>query len=153
MSLRQPVYKTVTDEVALSIIGEHLFTQIVYLFWNARSTDLQHFPRLPERRRDRLGPPLCAGLDPSHDRYGPGVKLTIQRRPERAWAPRSIRIRIRRTDNSSPGWDRLRRFKQFGEKLFGMQLLERMDLQFTNSPLFPLEQVARGRTIYRPRLS
>jgi hemolysin activation/secretion protein len=27
MSLRQPVYKTVTDEVALSIIGEHLFTQ------------------------------------------------------------------------------------------------------------------------------
>ena len=27
MSLRHPIYKTVTDEVALSIIGEHLFTQ------------------------------------------------------------------------------------------------------------------------------
>ncbi len=34
--------------------------------------------------------------------------------------------------------------KQFGEKLLGMQLLSRMDLQFTNSPLFPLEQVAVG---------
>ena len=27
MSLRQPIYRSVTDEVALSIIGEHLFTQ------------------------------------------------------------------------------------------------------------------------------
>ena len=34
--------------------------------------------------------------------------------------------------------------KQFGEELLGMQLLGRMDLQLTNSPLFPLEQVALG---------
>ena len=34
--------------------------------------------------------------------------------------------------------------KQFGEKLFGMQLFGRMDLQLTSSPLFPLEQVALG---------
>jgi hemolysin activation/secretion protein len=34
--------------------------------------------------------------------------------------------------------------KQFGENLLGMQLLGRMDLQLTNSPLFPLEQVALG---------
>ena len=34
--------------------------------------------------------------------------------------------------------------KQFGEKWLGMQLLGRMDLQLTNSPLFPLEQVALG---------
>jgi hemolysin activation/secretion protein len=34
--------------------------------------------------------------------------------------------------------------QQFGEKFFGMQLLERMDLQLTSSPLFPLEQLALG---------
>jgi hemolysin activation/secretion protein len=34
--------------------------------------------------------------------------------------------------------------KQFGENLFGMQLLGRMDFQVTNSPLFPQEQVAVG---------
>jgi len=34
--------------------------------------------------------------------------------------------------------------KQFGEELLGMQLLGRMDLQLTNSPLFPLEQVSLG---------
>ena len=34
--------------------------------------------------------------------------------------------------------------KQFGEKLFGLQLLGRMDLQVANSPLFPLEQIALG---------
>jgi hemolysin activation/secretion protein len=34
--------------------------------------------------------------------------------------------------------------KQFGDNLFGMQLLGRMDLQVTNSPLFPQEQVALG---------
>ena len=34
--------------------------------------------------------------------------------------------------------------KQFGEELLGMQLFSHMDLQLTNSPLFPLEQVAIG---------
>ena len=34
--------------------------------------------------------------------------------------------------------------KQFGEDLFGMQLLGRMDLQLTDSPLFPLEEVSVG---------
>jgi hemolysin activation/secretion protein len=34
--------------------------------------------------------------------------------------------------------------KQFGENLLGMQLLGHMDLQLTNSPLFPVEQVALG---------
>ncbi|MGH7232292.1 MAG: BamA/TamA family outer membrane protein, partial [Nitrospiraceae bacterium] len=34
--------------------------------------------------------------------------------------------------------------KQFGEHLLGMQLLGRINLQFTNSPLFPQEQIALG---------
>jgi hemolysin activation/secretion protein len=34
--------------------------------------------------------------------------------------------------------------KQFGEKLFGLQLFGRMDLQVTNSPMLPQEQVAVG---------
>lgn len=37
LSLRQPIYRTVTDEVALSIIGEHLFTQSFLLISDTRS--------------------------------------------------------------------------------------------------------------------
>ena len=34
--------------------------------------------------------------------------------------------------------------QQFGEQMLSMQLFSRMDLQLTNSPLFPLEQVSLG---------
>src|SRR5262249_39786787 len=40
-----------------------------------------YFPRFSERRRHRIGPPLRSGLDPPYGRYGPGLALTIQRRP------------------------------------------------------------------------
>ena len=143
MSLRQPIYRSVTDEVALSIIGEHLFTQ-TFIFYGTPDSDLRHFPGFQNGAATVSA--LRFAQDWTHRTIDTVLAstLTIQRRPERAWARPSMRIPIRRTDNSSPGWARLRRFKQFGEKLLGMQLLGRMDLQLTNSPLFPLEQVALG---------
>ena len=47
-----------------------------------RTNAVQYFPRFSERRSHRVGSPIRAGLDPSHDRYRPGSPLTLQRRPE-----------------------------------------------------------------------
>ncbi len=142
MSLRQPIYKTVTDEVALSIIGEHLFTQ-TFLFHDTTSPIPYPFPG-----------------------YQNGVATVSALRFAQDWTHRTLdtvlAVRSRfsvglnvlgATINADPdtpdgqffSWlGQVQAIKQFGEQLLGMQLLGHMDLQFTNSPLFPVEQVALG---------
>ena len=139
MSLRHPIYKTVTDEVALSIIGEHLYTQSFI---------------------GNVGIPLSPGFSQT------GVATVSALRFAQDWTHRTLdtvlAVRSRfsvgldvlsATMNANPdtpdgqffSWlGQVQAIKQFGENLFGMQLLGRMDLQLTNSPLFPLEQVALG---------
>ena len=77
MSLRQPIYKTVYRRGgALDHRGAPLHPKL-YLFRHPRPDDDQYVPRFPERRGDRVRAPLCAGLDPSHARYGAGLALAI----------------------------------------------------------------------------
>jgi len=145
MNLRHPVYRTVTDEVALSIIGEHLFMQ-TFIF---NDIPFALFP----------------GTGPN------GVATVSALRFAQEWIHRTLdtvvaaRSRfsvglnvLGATINPSPGnpnpdnpdgqffsWlGQVQAIKQFGEEWRGMQLLGRMDLQLTNSPLFPLEEVAIG---------
>jgi len=145
MNLRHPVYRTVTDEVALSIIGEHLFMQ-TFIF-------------------NDVGFALFPGTGPN------GVATVSALRFAQEWIHRTLdtvvaaRSRfsvglnvLGATINPSPGnpnpnnpdgqffsWlGQVQAIKQFGEEWRGMQLLGRMDLQLTNSPLFPLEEVAIG---------
>jgi len=139
LSLRQPIYRTVTDEIALSIIGEHLFTQSFIFsdvpfnlfpgFQNGAATvsALRFAQEWTHRTTDSV---LAA-----RSRFSVGLNVlgaTIN------------------ADNNIPdgqffSWlGQVQGVKQFGENLLGMQLLGRMDLQVTNSPLFPLEQVALG---------
>jgi hemolysin activation/secretion protein len=143
MSLRHPIYKTVTDEVALSIIGEHLFTQ-TFLFHDTPSQiPFDTFPG-----------------------YQNGVATVSALRFAQDWTHRTIdtvlAVRSRfsvglnvlgATINANPdipdsqffSWlGQVQAIRQFGEQLLGMQLLGHMDLQLTNSPLFPVEQVAVG---------
>jgi hemolysin activation/secretion protein len=139
MSLRQPVYRTVNDEVALSIIGEHLFIQS-FVFGN-----------------------IPFSLFPG---FQNGVATVSALRFAQEWTHRTLdtvlALRSRfsvglnvlgatiSSDRSTPdgqffSWlGQAQAIKQFGENLFGMQLLGRMDLQLTDSPLFPQEQVALG---------
>lgn len=143
MSLRHPIYKTVTDEVALSIIGEHLFTQ-TFLFHDTPSQiPFDTFPG-----------------------YQNGVATVSALRFAQDWTHRTLdtvlAVRSRfsvglnvlgatiNTDPDTPdsqffSWlGQIQAIRQFGEQLLGMQLLGHMDLQVTNSPLFPVEQVAAG---------
>jgi hemolysin activation/secretion protein len=143
MSLRHPIYKTVTDEVALSIIGEHLFTQ-TFLFHDTPSQmTLNTFPGYQN------GVATVSALRFAQD--------WTHRTPESVLAVRSrfsVGLNVLgATINANPdtpdgqffSWlGQVQAIKQFGEQLFGMQLLGHMDLQLTNSPLFPVEQVAMG---------
>ncbi|MBH0206174.1 MAG: BamA/TamA family outer membrane protein, partial [Nitrospira sp.] len=138
-----PIYKTVTDEVALSIIGEHLFTQ-TFLFHDTPSQiPFNTFPG-----------------------YQNGVATVSALRFAQDWTHRTIdtvlAVRSRfsvglnvlgATINANPdipdsqffSWlGQVQAIKQFGEQLLGMQLLGHMSLQLTNSPLFPVEQVSAG---------
>jgi len=133
------VYRTVNDEVALSIIGEHLFIQS-FVFGN-----------------------IPFSLFPG---FQNGVATVSALRFAQEWTHRTLdtvlALRSRfsvglnvlgatiNSDRSTPdgqffSWlGQAQAIKQFGENLFGMQLLGRMDLQLTDSPLFPQEQVALG---------
>jgi hemolysin activation/secretion protein len=139
MSLRHPIYRTVTDEVALSIIGEHLFTQ-TFIFGDI---PFNVFPGFQN------GAATVSALRFAQD--------WTHRTPDTVLAVRSrfsvglnvLGATINPNSDTPDGqffsWLGQQQFiKQFGERLFGMQLLQRMDLQLTNSPLFPLEQVALG---------
>jgi len=139
VALRQPIYRTMTDEVALSLIGEHLFTQTFFFgdvpfsifpgFDNGAATvsALRFAQEWTHRTVDTV---LAV-----HSRFSVGVDVlgaTINGRPETP-------------DGQYFAWlGQVQTVKQYGENLFGMQLLGRMDLQLTTSPLFPLEQVALG---------
>jgi hemolysin activation/secretion protein len=139
MSLRHPIYKTVTDEVALSIIGEHLFTQS-FLFGNV---PFDFFPGFQNGAATVFA--LRFAQDWTHrtletvlairSRFSVGLNVlgaTINTNPDTP-------------DGQFFSWlGQAQAINQFGEEWLGMQLLGRMDLQFTNSPLFPLEQVSLG---------
>jgi hemolysin activation/secretion protein len=143
MSLRQPIYKTVTDEVALSIIGEHLFTQS--FIFNG-TPDKQPFNIFPGFQN---GAATVSALRFAQEWIHRTVDTVLALRSRFSVGLNVLGATINPNSDTPDGqffsWlGQAQAIQQFGEKLLGMQLLERMDLQLTNSPLFPLEQVAVG---------
>jgi hemolysin activation/secretion protein len=139
MSLRQPIYRTVTDELALSIIGEHLFTQ-TFIF---RDIPFDVFPGFQN------GVATVSALRFAQDWTHRTIDTVLALRSRFSVGLNVLGATINSNSDTPDGqffsWlGQAQAIQQFGEKLFGMQLLERMDLQLTNSPLFPLEQVAVG---------
>ena len=138
MSLRHPIYKTVTDEVALSIIGEHLFTQTDSIFGH-----LNIFPGFQN------GAATVSALRFAQDWTHRTLDTVLAVRSRFSVGLNVLGATINADPDTPDGqffsWlGQAQAIKQFGENLLGMQLLGRMDLQLTNSPLFPLEQVALG---------
>lgn len=139
MNLRQPVYRTVTDEVAVSIIGEHLFNK-TFVFGNQPINLFPGFQngvatisalRFAQEWTHRTSDTVFA----LRSRFSLGLNVLGA----------TINTNSDTPDGQFFSWlGQAQGLKQFGEDLLGMQLLGHMDLQLTNSPLFPLEQVALG---------
>ena len=139
MTLRQPIYRTVTDEVALSIIGEHLFTQS-FVFGNV---PIDLFPGFQN------GAATVSALRFAQDWTHRTLDTVLALRSRFSVGLNVLGATINSNSDTPDGqffsWlGQAQAIKQFGEELLGMQLLGRMDLQLTNSPLFPLEQVSLG---------
>jgi hemolysin activation/secretion protein len=143
MSLRQPVYRTVTDEVAFSIIGEHLFTQS-FLFDG--TPDQMTFSTFPGFQN---GAATVSALRFAQDWTHRTLDTVLAVRSRFSVGLNVLGATINANPDTPDGqffsWlGQVQAIKQYGEGLLGMQLLGRMDLQLTNSPLFPLEQVSLG---------
>jgi hemolysin activation/secretion protein len=139
MSLRQPVYRTVTDEVALSIIGEHLFTQINTIFGHLGDV----FPGFQN------GAATVSALRFAQEWTHRTVDTVFALRSRFSVGLNVLGATINSNSDVPDGqffsWlGQAQGIQQLSDKWLGMQLLERMDLQLANSPLFPLEQVALG---------
>jgi hemolysin activation/secretion protein len=143
MSLRHPVYRTVTDEVALSVIGEHLFTQSFLFNGTPDQMTFNIFPGFQN------GAATVSALRFAQDWTHRTIDTVLAVRSRFSVGLNVLGATINANPDTPDGqffsWLGQQQFiKQFGARLLGMQLLQRMDLQLTNSPLFPLEQVAGG---------
>jgi len=143
MSLRHPIYKTVTDEVALSIIGEHLFTQSFLFNGTSDQITLNSFPGFQN------GAATVSALRFAQDWTHRTLDTVLAVRSQFSVGLNVLGATINANPDTPDGqffsWlGQVQAIKQFGEQLLGMQLLSRMDLKLTNSPLFPVEQVALG---------
>ena len=139
MNLRQPVYRSVSDEVALSIIGEHLFTQS-FVFGNQ---PINLFPGFQN------GAATVSALRFAQEWTHRTVDTVMALRSRFSVGINVLGATINSNSDTPDGqffsWlGQFQGIKQFGDNLLGMQLLGHMDLQLTNSPLFPLEQVSLG---------
>lgn len=137
--LRQPIYKTVTDEVAFSILGEHLFTQS-FVFG---TEPLNIFPGFQN------GAATVMALRFVQEWTHRTVDTVVAMRSRFSVGINALGATINADDDLPDGqfvsWlGQAQGIKQLGRQWLDMQVLGRMDLQVTNSPLFPLEQVAIG---------
>lgn len=141
-TLRQPIYRTLSDEFAVAITGERLYNKITSIFDDIPGQPFQFIPgssntgvnqvsalRFSQDYTHRTGSTVIA----ARSRFSVGLDLlgaTINGGPV--------------PDGRFFSWlgqvQAVRRFDDWG----GLQLLGRMDLQLANDRLFPLEQVPVG---------
>ena len=143
MSLRHPIYKTVTDEVALSIIGEHLFTQSFLFNGTPSEMTFNVFPGYQN------GVATVSALRFAQDWTHRTIDTVLAVRSRFSVGLNVLGATISADPDTPDGqffsWlGQVQGIKQFDDRMLGMQLLGHMDLQLTNSPLFPVEQVALG---------
>ncbi len=140
LTLRQPVYRTVTDEIALSIQGERLYNKIT-----AGALPGQVFQFIPGSSDTGVNTVTALRF----------LQEWTHRTPTAVIAARSrFSVGLNALDSTVNGgglpdsqyfaWlgqlQAVRRFEQWG----GLQVLGRMDLQLANDRLLPLEQVPVG---------
>jgi len=141
-TLRQPIYRTVSDEFAVALTGEHLYNKITSVFDDIPGQPFEFIPgssstgvnqvsalRFAQEYTHRTSSSVIA----ARSRFSIGIDVlgaTINRGPT--------------PDGQFFSWlgqvQAVKRMDDWG----GLQILGRMDLQLANDRLFPLEQVPVG---------
>lgn len=140
-TLRQPIYRTLSDEFALALTGEHLYSKVTSIF------DTAGLSSLFVPGSSNTGASTVSALRFTQE-YVHRTSTTVIAARSRF----SVGIDVlSATNNSGPlpdgqffSWlgqtQAVRRFDDW----WGMQLLGQMSLQLANDRLFPLEQVPVG---------
>ena len=140
-TLRQPIYRTLSDEVAVSITGEHLSNKVTSVF------DTAGLPSLFIPGSSNTGVSTVSAL-----RF---LQEYVHRTSTSVIAARSrfsVGLDVlSATNNSGPlpdgqffSWLGQVQAVQRFDDWWGMQLLGQMSLQLANDRLFPLEQIPVG---------
>ncbi|MGB4068383.1 MAG: ShlB/FhaC/HecB family hemolysin secretion/activation protein [Nitrospira sp.] len=140
-TLRHPVYRTLTDELAIAITGEHLFNKITSAFDSVGGT-----PLLIPGASD-TGVSSVSAL-----RF---IQEYVHRTPTSVIAARSrfsVGLDVLNATTNVGSQPDGRFFSWLGQlqgvrrfdDWWGMQLLGQMSLQIANDRLFPLEQIPLG---------
>jgi hemolysin activation/secretion protein len=140
-TLRQPIYRTLTDEVAVAITGEHLSSKVTSVF------DTPGLPSLFIPGSSNTGVSTVSAL-----RF---IQEYVRRTSTTVIAARSrfsVGLDVlSATNNSGPlpdgqffSWLGQVQAVQRFDDWWGMQLLGQMSLQLANDRLFPLEQIPVG---------
>ena len=140
-TLRQPIYRTLTDELAIAITGEHLSNKVTSVF------DLPGVPSLFIPGSSGTGVSTVSALRFSQE-YVHRTSTSVIAARSRFSVGLDV---LSATNNSGPlpdgqffSWlgqvQAVRRFDDW----WGMQLLGQMSLQVANDRLFPLEQIPVG---------
>ena len=140
-TLRQPIYRTLTDELAVAITGEHLYNKVTSVF------DLPGVPSLFIPGSSGTGVSTVSALRFSQE-YVHRTSTSVIAARSRFSVGLDV---LNATNNSGPlpdgqffSWlgqvQAVRRFDDW----WGMQLLGQMSLQAANDRLFPLEQIPVG---------
>ena len=143
LTLRQPIYRTLTDEFAIAITGEHLYNKITSIFDDIPGQPFQFTPG-----SSNTGVSTVSAL-----RF---IQEYVHRTSTSVIAARSrlsvgLDVLSATTNNSDTlpdgqffSWlgqvQAVRRFDDW----WGLQLLGQMSLQLANDRLFPLEQIPVG---------
>jgi hemolysin activation/secretion protein len=143
LTMRQPVYRTVTDEFAVAITGEHLTNKVTSIFDSAGK------PSLFIPGSSNTGVSTVSAMRFIQE-YVHRTSTTVIAARSRFSVGLDV---LSATNNSGPlpdpdgqffSWlgqvQAVRRFDDW----WGMQLLGQMSLQLANDRLFPLEQIPVG---------
>ena len=141
LALRQPVYRTVTDELALSLIGEHLYLKTTSAF------DAPGLPSLFIPGSSNTGVATVSALRFSQEYTHRSSSFVFA-----ALSRLSVGVNVLgATINSGPlpdgqfvSWLGQTQAVKRLDEWWGVQLLARVAAQLANDRLFPLEQMPVG---------
>ncbi len=145
LSLRQPLYRTLSDEFAVSIIGEHvfnktfIFNEVPFDFFPGSKNGVANVSalRFAQEYTHRTSNAVIA----ARSRFSIGLDvLDATINPSNATNQQGATLATGRYFAWLGQVQAVRRFDEW----WGIQLLGRMDLQVANNHLFPLEQFPVG---------
>lgn len=148
-SIRHPIYRTLSDEVAVAITGEHLYNKIT----SAVDLPGQPFLFIPGASNTGVSTVSALRFIQEYQHRTPSSVFAVRSRVSIGFDVLGATINAREATTAAGeplpsgqfvSWlGQMQAVKRL-DSLGGWQILARLDLQLSNNRLFPLEQIPMG---------